>query len=111
MEVILDDFKRTIEVTGDEEAQSVREFTELKRSAEISQQTKESDKEAKDTELGELTSQQEAFDKALTELLELQPACIDTGMSYEDRVAKREQEIDSLNQAMCILDKEGPVKG
>ena len=27
---------------------------------------------------------------------ELQPACVDTGMSYEERVAKREQEMEAL---------------
>lgn len=42
---------------------------------------------------------------SLKELLELKPACIDTGMSYEDRVAMREEEIAALKKAMCILGK------
>merc|ERR1719252_549120 len=40
---------------------------------------------------------------SIQELMKLQPACIDTGMSYADRVAMREQEIESLKKALCIL--------
>ena len=29
-------------------------------------------------------------------------------MSYEERVAKREQEIEALKEALCTLDKYGP---
>ena len=48
--------------------------------------------------------------KAMQELEELKPACVDTGMSYEERVARREEEIEALKEALCILDKEGPVQ-
>jgi len=33
---------------------------------------------------------------AIRELLELKPTCVDIGMSYEERVARREDEIESL---------------
>lgn len=33
--------------------------------------------------------------------------CIDTGMSYEERVEKREEEIEALHKALCILDTDG----
>merc|ERR1712113_582527 len=42
---------------------------------------------------------------ALRELLNLKPACVTTGMKYEDRVSNREEEIQSLNRALCILSK------
>ena len=50
---------------------------------------------------------------AISELLELQPACVDTGMSYAERVALRESEIEGLKKAACILEnfetyKDGP---
>ena len=35
--------------------------------------------------------------------MELKPTCIDTGMSYEERVARREAEIDALKQALEVL--------
>merc|ERR1719446_1184590 len=121
MDVILSDFVRTLEVTGNEEDQAVREYTELFHSTEISIQTKTSGRDAKDAErsdvmstieneMADLRTEQGVFDKALQELMELQPACIETGMSYEERVAKREQEIESMKQALCVLDKEGAVQ-
>merc|ERR1719201_148392 len=122
MEVIVDDFKRTVEVTTDEENQAQQEFNELARANEVSTNAKKSEQTAKEAELGEqntiiaaemgdLKAEQEALDKALQELMQLQPACIDTGMTYEERIAKRDQEVASLNEALCILDREGPVKG
>merc|ERR1719265_1296602 len=121
MEVILGDFERTIKITKQEEDKASRDFKDLDRSTEISIETKTSEKDDKETEntdtkakidsaMNDLTGNQELLDKAIQELTELQPACIDTGMTYEERVAKREQEIESLKQAVCILDKNGPVK-
>merc|ERR1719375_1932742 len=57
-----------------------------------------------------LVAEQSLLDKAIQELQELVPSCIETGMSYEDRVAKREQEIDSLKDALQVLCEEGPSK-
>ena len=48
-------------------------------------------------------------DKAIKELMELYDACIDTGMSYAERAALREQEIEALKKALCILDTMGPA--
>jgi len=46
------------------------------------------------------------LDGALKELEELKPTCMDTGMSYSQRVKKREQEMEALKKALCILDGE-----
>ena len=43
--------------------------------------------------------------------MELQPACVDTGMSYKERVEAREDEIAALKKALCIFnefEKYGP---
>jgi len=50
-----------------------------------------------------LRSQVSVVKTAITELMELKPACVDTSMSYAERVAKREEEVSSLNKALCIL--------
>lgn len=34
----------------------------------------------------------------------LKPSCVDMNLSYEDRVKQREEEIQSLNEALRILD-------
>eukprot|EP00746_Dinoflagellata_sp_MGD_P157493 gnl/MRDRNA2_/MRDRNA2_86222_c0_seq1.p1 gnl/MRDRNA2_/MRDRNA2_86222_c0~~gnl/MRDRNA2_/MRDRNA2_86222_c0_seq1.p1 ORF type:complete len:742 (-),score=255.60 gnl/MRDRNA2_/MRDRNA2_86222_c0_seq1:31-2256(-) len=121
LDVILGDFKRTIAVTTKDEATAAQEFLEFERQTKMSIATKEKAKEHLETELTEtkdkiasdnedLNNSQELLDKALTELQELHSACVDTGMSYADRVAMREQEIDALKKALCILDTMGPVQ-
>merc|ERR1719245_11584 len=51
-----------------------------------------------------LDSESATLKEALQELLKLKPMCVDTGMSYEERVARREDEIESLKKALCILE-------
>jgi len=121
LDVILSDFERTIRETTKDEAEAAQEFMEFDRSSKISITTKEKAKEAKETELEDtktklsddmeaIISTQELLDQAIQELQELHKACVDTGMSYAERAALREQEIESLKQALCILDKMGPVQ-
>ena len=54
-----------------------------------------------------LQENMDLLDKSLIELEELKPACVDTGMSYAERVAKREEEMDALKKALCMLDADG----
>lgn len=120
MDVIKSDFERTISETEKQEKQANREFLEFETTTKVSLGTKKVGKSAKEAELTETKSdlteakdsmmeKQGALDKSIAELIELQPACIDTGMSYQEKVAKREAEIESLKQALCILGTEGPV--
>jgi chromosome segregation ATPase len=51
-----------------------------------------------------LESALKGLEMAVTELVELHAACVDTGMSYEERVARREDEIAALKEAYGILD-------
>jgi hypothetical protein len=115
MEVIKSDFEHTIKVTTAEEKEAAAQFlafeTETKSSIaakNIEKQSKDGEKIETDSEIAEdkqsLVEEQSLFDKTLRELIELQPACVETGMSYAEKVAKREQEIESLKQAMEILD-------
>jgi len=121
LEVIKSDFIRTIKETEKAEKAAETEFIEFERTTKVSISTKtttkttnEAEKASTVTEISDaksdLREEQELLDKALQELEELRPACIDTGMSYEERVARREQEIEALNEALCILDNEGAVQ-
>jgi len=121
LDVILSDFKRTIKVTTEEEAKAAQEFMEFERDTKMSITTKKASLDSKSTELEKVLSAiaddmsamiaaQEMLDQAIKELLELHEACVDTGMSYAERAALREQEIESLKKALCILDKMGPVQ-
>merc|ERR1719161_1220592 len=115
LDVIKSDFVRTISVTEESEAEAEKEFDKFdtetavslaEKTTAVEQKTKQKDDAVAKLESAdsEMTSQAELRDTAIKELIELQPSCIDTGMSYEERVARREQEIESLKKALCILE-------
>jgi len=116
MEVIMGDFERTIKETTAEEEQAKRDFIEYDRETRMSIAAKTNALEATTAELtevmdqlstagDELRTQQELLDTAVKTWEELLPGCVaDPGMSYEERVARRNQEIQALKDAYCILD-------
>jgi len=114
MEVIQSDFERTISETNKAEAAAEKDHLEfttetqkslaekkvaLKESNKIKDETDSNFSDASDN----LDSQTGILKTSIKELMELKAACVDTGMSYADRVAMREQEIASLKKALCIL--------
>merc|ERR1719159_1385700 len=122
LEVIISDFERTIKVTTKSEKESAKEFTKFERTTKASIASKETtksndefalkDADAKNVETrDELGKTQDMLDDTLKTLEELKPSCVDTGMSYEERVQKRKDEIEALKQAMCQLDAEGVEEG
>merc|ERR1719453_2284808 len=114
MEVIQSDFERTISETNEAEKAAEQEhlafMTESKSSeAEkvMARDQKQKLKDEADTNYDAasdtLTAESGKLASSLKELMELKATCVDTGMSYADRVAMREQEIASLKKALCIL--------
>ena len=57
----------------------------------------------------DLDATQKELDAALTYYEKLKPSCVDAGVSYEDRVARRKEEIISLQDALKILN-DSPVR-
>jgi DNA repair exonuclease SbcCD ATPase subunit len=121
MDVIKSDFEREISETEAAEKAANKEFFEFQGTTKTSIATKTVTKTAHETELTEVNSAlaedkasmeevQELMDKAIQSLLELQPACVGEKMTYAERVAMREQEIESLKTTLCVLDKQGPVQ-
>merc|ERR1719450_679349 len=117
LDVIISDFERTIKVTTDTEKSAHREFVEFERTTKTSIMSKETGKSQAESDLKEtdsnivesmtdLDKHQKMLDDSLKELEDLKPACVDTGMSYEERVQKRKDEIDALKKALCELDPE-----
>jgi hypothetical protein len=51
----------------------------------------------------ELKLTQEALDKANAYYEKLKPTCVDSGITYEERVKRREAEMQSLQEALKIL--------
>jgi len=114
LEVILSDFVRLESVTAAAEAQMQAEFEKLMFDSKKDKALKENDAkhkaEKKTDQEGALQSAQEelkltqdGLDKANAYYEKLKPTCVDSGISYEERVKQREAEIQSLQEALKIL--------
>merc|ERR1719261_2172136 len=125
LDVIKSDFERTISTTNKAESSNEKEYqkfmTESSKSLVEKKMAEEQKTNQKDDAITELESadedlraQTDILKVAIRELLELKPTCVDTGMSYEERVARREDEIESLKKALCALENSeefGPEGG
>jgi len=117
LEVIVSDFARLVTDTKASEESAQREYdtfmgdsTQDKAVKNTSIEHKTASKQDKTQELteteGDLEGNQKELDAALAYFDKLKPSCIDTGVSHEDRVARRQEEIESLQEALKILNGE-----
>jgi len=116
LDVIKSDFEGTIEATKTAETDAESEFQDYKSETEGDVSEKEGLVKTKEgevnTETANLSDSKEDLmehttlkSEALEELAKLKPACVDTGSDYAEKVARREQEIESLNNAYVIFDE------
>lgn len=114
LDVIKSDFMRTISATEKAEANAKEEYLNFMTKTGMSLAEKEMANEQKlkqkDGVMKKLSDAGDDLDNeskilslAIKELIELKPICIDTGMSYEERVSRREDEVESLKKALCVL--------
>jgi len=117
LEVIESDFARLESDTKAAEATAQAEYdtfmTDSKvdkaaKSADIEHKTakKQDESQAKTTKEKDLEGTQKELDAALAYFDKLKPSCVDSGVSYEDRVSRRKEEIESLQEALKILNGE-----
>ena len=78
------------------------------KSADIEHKTakKQDETQALTVKREDLEGTQKELDAALAYFDKLKPSCVDSGVSYEDRVARRKEEIESLQEALKILNGE-----
>jgi len=116
LDVIKSDFEGTIDATKTAESDAESEFDSYKSDTESDISSKEGDIASKEGEVksttGDLADYKDDLHThtvlkadALKELAKLQPACVDTGSDYAEKVARREQEIESLKNAYVIFDE------
>merc|ERR1719281_459955 len=117
LEVILSDFERLEAETTEEELTSQKEYDAFMADSSEDKETKTTsikEKTTKKTTLDsdtaqakkDLKSTNEELEAALAYFEKLKPSCVDAGESYEERVARRKEEIESLKEALKILQGE-----
>jgi prefoldin subunit 5/histone H3/H4 len=117
LEVIQADFARLETDTKAANAEAKREFDEFAQETAVNRAANTKDMTHKDSSRtnaqGTLTSKkadldgtQKELDAALSYYDKLKPSCVDAGVSYDDRVARRKEEIESLQEALRILNGE-----
>jgi antitoxin component HigA of HigAB toxin-antitoxin module len=117
LEVIESDFARLEADTKASEASAQKEYDEFmtdsqvdktKKSTDIEHKTakKQDEEQALTTKRSDLEGTQKELDAALAYFDKLKPSCVDAGVSFEDRVARRKEEIESLQEALKILNGE-----
>merc|ERR1719343_426806 len=114
LDVMKSDFIRTVADTQKAEAQAEQDHLEFMTESGKALAQKNEAKTQKSDQKNDVVAEYQDTDQvfldesdklqgALEELQQLKPTCITTGMSYDDRVSHRQEEIDSLNKALCIL--------
>merc|ERR1712217_412832 len=117
LEVIESDFARLEAETTASEATSQKSYdtfmTDSKvdvaaKSKDIEHKTakKQDQNQATTTKKEDLEGTQNELDAALSYFDKLKPSCVDSGVSYDDRVSRRKEEIESLQEALRILNGE-----
>jgi len=114
LEVIMADFQRLQSETETDEGAEQEEYETFMFESKKDKALKENEighkTEKKTQQEGalhsaktELATTQEELDAALAYYEKLKPACVDSGITYEERVKRREAEIQSLKEALQIL--------
>jgi len=117
LEVIESDFARLESDTKASEATAQKEYDSFMTDSKVDKTSKATSIEHKNAKhqdetqalqekRNDLEGTQKELDAALAYFDKLKPSCVDSGVSYEDRVARRKEEIESLQEALKILNGE-----
>jgi len=117
LEVIESDFARLEADTKAAEAAAQKEYDTFMTDSKVDKEAKTTDIEHKTAKKqdeeqaltvkkSDLEGTQKELDAALAYFDKLKPSCVDAGVSFEDRVKRREEEIQSLQEALRILNGE-----
>merc|ERR1712079_714732 len=120
MALVKDFYEKSAQATAlaqqspEEEAPEKSRYDEFMAEAEKNKALKENEAKHKDgtktdkesalhAAEAELKTTQEQLAAAVAYYEKLKPSCVDSGVSYEERVKRREEEIQSLQEALKIL--------
>jgi len=114
LEVIESDFARLEAETKAAEAAAQKEYDTFMEDSRVDKEGKETDVEHKTAKKGaeeqalssaqsDLEGTQKELDAALAYFDKLKPSCVSEGVDYDARVQRRQEEIESLQEALRIL--------
>mmetsp|Transcript_43184 Transcript_43184/g.94046 ORF Transcript_43184/g.94046 Transcript_43184/m.94046 type:complete len:682 (+) Transcript_43184:106-2151(+) len=114
LEVIKSDFERAMKQTSSAESEAHADFVDFSKATKSAIADKDTAKRNAEHDFAEATAEleenienlrqhQTLVDVALQQLDKLRPACIDTGMTHEERKARRDEEIAALKNALTML--------
>jgi len=117
LEVIESDFARLETDTKSSEVTAQTEYDAFMSDSKVDKASKtkdiehktaktQDDSEAMVTKKEDLEGTEKELDAALDYFDKLKPSCVDAGVSQEDRGARRKEEIESLQEALRILNGE-----
>jgi len=117
LEVIASDFARLESETDAAEATGQKAFDKFMTDSKVSKSKKSAASEHKTEKMqdqnqaltvanSDKEGTQKLLDTALAYYDKLKPSCINSGVSYSDRVAKRKEEIESLQNSLKIMSGE-----
>jgi len=117
LEVIQSDFAKLEAETGAAEDTAAKEYRRFMAESSKDKAVKETDmdhkkksKVTKESDLNDADKDRFATERELNAALayydKLKPSCVDSGVTYDERVARREEEIESLREALRILSME-----
>jgi len=115
LQVIQSDFERTETTVTEQEQEAQAEFEEFETDIKADSAAKQADIELKEGQITDLEEDLVGFkdskndaetslELAEEELEKLTKMCVEGEETYAERIAKREEEIEALKQAMEILD-------
>merc|ERR1719159_289216 len=116
LEVILSDFARLEAETTADENQAQNEYDEFMSDSQADAKAKHDEEFKKELlkdkaehklkgKKSDLDSTQKELDAALKYYADLKPQCLEVKVSYEERAAKRQEEIEALKQAYEMLNQ------
>eukprot|EP00441_Pelagodinium_beii_P046941 CAMPEP_0197620726 /NCGR_PEP_ID=MMETSP1338-20131121/1501_1 /TAXON_ID=43686 ORGANISM="Pelagodinium beii, Strain RCC1491" /NCGR_SAMPLE_ID=MMETSP1338 /ASSEMBLY_ACC=CAM_ASM_000754 /LENGTH=662 /DNA_ID=CAMNT_0043189997 /DNA_START=57 /DNA_END=2045 /DNA_ORIENTATION=- len=117
LEVIQSDYSRLETTTTAQEESAEKEFTEMEKDMAVLKTQQESDvahnketigtqEQTVVTKTTDLATAQKELDAAAAYYEQLKSSCINTGTTAEERNARRGEEIESLQEALKLLDGE-----
>jgi len=117
IEVIQSDFARLETETSAAEEAAASEYAEFMKDSKIDKaekgmdlkhqsSTKQDHEQALQEAIASRDGTQKELDAALAYYEKLKPTCVETGVSFEDRVQRRKEEMESLQTALRVLNNE-----